>query len=579
MGAPSLTQLQTVVRESLQNSCDASTGAEPVRCQIRLRRLTPPQVDALRELLAELPADEVTRPQLQAVLGQDSPLVMEISDWGTSGLGGPTRADKAPPSGVASDFVNFIRNVGAARDTDQGGGTYGYGKTALYGMSACGTIIVDTLTTAEGAEERRLIGCHVGHTYDSDGVRYTGRHWWGQAAEDRLVEPLSGLDGSDFAGQLGLPARGVGETGTTVAILAPLLTHEDLTDAIGEIEEIILWFFWPKMVDLGQGASMEFLVGLGEDAARPVARPELHTPLDLLVDAFRKVRSGSGNEIRSKNPARRIGMFSARRGRRLPRRALVPPGTSIIPHTLSHIAVMRPVELVVRYYDGTPADHEGEEWGGVFICDSAHDVERAFADAEPPAHDDWMPENLPRGPAKTFVNVALRELKLIAAAGGEIPRAAAAAPGDVAPSLARVAERMGRLIPAIAPRPDRLSGRDVTPRPTAGRASAADPIFLELIERGDDLEALFLVELRNPTAQTVEFGAEAGLVIDGVLTREKRAPGGSVEVVGWSTLEGAVVGQGAHVPVDAGVTSEFRLRVTLPPGAAVGATIFAEVRP
>jgi hypothetical protein len=138
---------------------------------------------------------------------------------------------------------------------------------------------------------------------------------------------------------------------------------------------------------------------------------------------------------------------------------------------------------------------------------------------------------------------------------------------------------MGRLIPAVMPRAERTAVRSAPSRSSAGRASASDPFFLELIERGDNLEALFVVELCNPTARPVEFRAESGLVIDGVLTRETKAPGGQVEVVGWSTPEGVQIGDGATVAIDGGVTSELRLRVTLPQGAAVGASILAETRP
>ena len=71
---------------------------------------------------------------------------------------------------------------------------------------------------------------------------------------------------------------------------------------------------------------------------------------------------------------------------------------------------MRPVELVVKYLEGAALPDERLEWGGVFIASSEDDVERAFADSEPPAHDDWVPDSLSVRSAKTFVNVALREL-------------------------------------------------------------------------------------------------------------------------------------------------------------------------
>ena len=57
--------------------------------------------------------------------------VLEISDYGTTGLGGATDPSLVPEE-ESTDFVDFMRNIGTPRDTDKGGGTYGYGKSWLY---------------------------------------------------------------------------------------------------------------------------------------------------------------------------------------------------------------------------------------------------------------------------------------------------------------------------------------------------------------------------------------------------------------------------------------------------------------
>jgi hypothetical protein len=593
MGAPNLSLLQTVIRESLQNSCDAGAGEGPIRTLVRLRTLQADEVAALRETFADLPEGSPSRLAMAATLAQDTPLVMEICDWGTVGLGGPTRADEAPPDAARMDFVNFIRNVGAARDTDQGGGTYGYGKTALYLTSGCGAIVVDTLTlTAEGPQ-RRLIGCQLGEAYARDGVRYTGRNWWGEAAGEDLVEPLTGEAAVRLASRLGLPEREDGATGTSIMILDPDLGGETTHAAVSSIEEIILWFFWPKMIDAGAGPAMTFSLE-DQTGVRSVRHPDEVAPLDLFADAYRKLRSGGADvrEIRSQRPAQRLGRLAVRRGFRTPRirfRETDP----LIPHTCRHIAVMRPVELVVRYYEGRELPDERQEWAGVFICDSDPIVERAFADSEPPAHDDWIPENLPRGHAKTFVRVAIRELINVAAAAGGTARAAPGA-GAQGPSLARAADSMARLLGgAGAGHHDFAAGSggagargDTGGGATCGgsaggsrrggRARADAPVFISLEAAEGHVEALFDVRAANPTGAGAVLRARPGLVIDGVLTTETDAPRGQVRVLGWETQDGDTLGGGPVLDLAAESELRVRVRVAVPPGAVAGLAVDVE---
>ena len=133
-----------------------------------------------------------------------------------------------------------------------------------------------------------------------------------------------------------------------------------------------------------------------EELSMPV--PENVAPLDLFAKAMKAARAGSGNDLRtiaSQRPARHLGNLAIERGLRSARHPLV-TDHSLIPAASHHIALMRPVELVVKYLEGSPLPDERLEWAGVFLVSSDPEVERAFADAEPPAHDDWVPDNLPK---------------------------------------------------------------------------------------------------------------------------------------------------------------------------------------
>jgi hypothetical protein len=66
-------------------------------------------------------------------------------------------------------------------------------------------------------------------------------------------------------------------------------------------------------------------------------------------------------------------------------------------------------ELVVRYFERAELDVEGFQWAGVFKPVS--DVDDSFAMAEPPAHDDWVPNAVQAKPRRREVTVALRRIK------------------------------------------------------------------------------------------------------------------------------------------------------------------------
>src|SRR5262249_43374967 len=146
-------------------------------------------------------------------------------------------------------------------------------------------------------------------------------------------------------------------------------------------------------------------------------------PLDLFCKAMRAARQADGNEvvaIASLRPQKHLGYLAIERGLRSARIPLVEEG-SLFTAVSQHIALMRPIQLVVRYMKGSALPDENLEWAGVFLVDDDEEVERAFAFSEPPAHDDWVPGNLERGPPRTYVRVALGRLEAAAMAVGAPP--------------------------------------------------------------------------------------------------------------------------------------------------------------
>ena len=513
LGAPSLDPLQTVLREAVQNIADAALPETGPEIEIRLRRLTPDQRRTLAsQVIAELPQGRRSKDLLASMRSRKNLVVMEICDFGTLGLGGPTRSDRIPAGEKRTDFIDFLRNIGTPRDTEQGGGTYGFGKVALYRASKCSTIIVDTLPHAAGPGGRRLIGCHVGPSFQvpENGMhsRFTGRHWWGVAdPEDGIVDPITGRAAEDLASKLGLPERSRARSGTSIMVLDFDTTCEDLGLVGSEVIEGLLWNFWPRMMS-DTPANQRFTCRVEVDGSpRPIPSPEDFPPLDLFSKAMRAVRSGTGNDLRqisSLKPAKVLGTLAMERGLRAPRRPLV-AADSLFPTAAHHIALMRPIELVVKYLAGTPLPDERLEWAGVFVASREDEVERAFADSEPPAHDDWIPNNFPRNKAKSYVTIALRRLREIASEMG-LTATGQPASSDAGPPLARVAGRLGAALEGVggdgAGR-GRGTGRGRRARPV--RAKATAPLF----ERLEPTEAGPVAVFSTEVSQDARRGGSA----------------------------------------------------------------------
>src|SRR5439155_23069580 len=91
LGRPELDFLELFVRETVQNSWDARNADGPISFTLKGWQLRGRPLSTLREaVFAERPAEGLT---LNETLSQDPLPVLAVSDRGTAGLGGPTRAD------------------------------------------------------------------------------------------------------------------------------------------------------------------------------------------------------------------------------------------------------------------------------------------------------------------------------------------------------------------------------------------------------------------------------------------------------------------------------------------------------
>ena len=583
LGTPRHDRLKIALRESVQNSWDARVPDNgPLRFRIDLRTLGPEQVEVLRRsMLTEFPEQSPSTENLKTSLGTDSLRVLEISDFGTSGLGGPLRADVDADSEV-TDFVDFLRNVGSPRDKEHGGGTYGYGKTSLYVLSRCQLICVHTMAEVQGEPSERLMACCLGDPFSVSGRQFTGRHWWGRWADDEVVDPLLGAEASEIAAVLGLPDRRDEVFGTSILIIDPDLEHRSPEQAVDAVRESILWFFWPKLVRYEDGsAPMEFDVRL-DGEPNDVPSLESFGPFPLFTEAMQKLKAGDEDDvfdIECRNPIKGLGKLAVSRGFKKPRIEFdTGDENSEMPGHSSHIALMRPAELVVSYLTGERLPSELIEYGGVFICDDS--VESAFAASEPPAHDEWVPDYL-TGHDKTFVNVALRRIRerLKEFVVGRDPQPEGT---DLDPTaLGPLADSLGGLLigqagERVVPGEPTPGSHRTGPRSTGRvRPRVSRPVSAGLWEIKGTPCAVFRITVTTTRSELVSLGASAWVL---GLGEDRQNDDDGPRIVGWfdPADDGRRISKENHLTFDVEARRELLVAVSIPND--LGVTIDVRLR-
>ena len=403
LGRPQLSLFEVLAREAIQNSWDARFAGEDVRFAVDGREVTGDDRDRVAAALSTGLRDD-RLPELRKAIQQDSIALLVVSDRGTTGLGGPTRADVEAEDDGPRDFIAFVRNVGERRDKELGAGTFGFGKTIFYLISRTQSIVVYTRCRTDGGFQSRFIGCAVGESFRprQDGVirPHTGRHWWG-LQRDGVQEPLLDAEADEIASNFGVQPLVDDQTGTSIIIIDPAFAEP--AEDMRAIACAITWHAWPKM--LSEAEAMQFSVTWNGDEV-PIPDPEQTPPLDGFAAAYRRLKSGEPLECY--RPQQRLGRLALHRQPLRAQRpdypaAFEPPFQS----PAHHVALLRAPHFVVKYYPGDPLAGDVAEYAGVFLADE--EIDDVFAESEPPTHDDWVARQL-KGPARSFVNTTYTRL-------------------------------------------------------------------------------------------------------------------------------------------------------------------------
>ena len=363
-----------------------------------------------------------------------------IEDRKTKGLTGPIHISDDINEGTDSDYIDFVLKSGAKRDKALGGGTYGFGKTSFYKLSRISTIIIYTATRYKSKNTKRLIVRSIGNASPTK----TGVAFYGKKINEDTIEPLQGDEAINFAQSLGFNSFGNDETGTSIMVLFPNLgTNKDegLTDRNADqsfifIISTLYWNLWPKMFEYEDRLPINFKFFLDFKEYK-IFPPEDHPQLAYFVSSMieykkafsdKKYRKSEKNilleNIDHKSLKKHLGILSVVGhgdiNKNNPHQDkfqkelfnaifLNSPLNDEKDIRSNHIALMRNTELVITYLEGPPRE-EDKNYSGVFISDSSLEIDDAFSNSEPPAHDNWSEESV-TGIDKKIVSHAKRTIK------------------------------------------------------------------------------------------------------------------------------------------------------------------------
>lgn len=558
LGRPDMDPTVLLIREAAQNSWDAADPYYdgPVRFAVDLRSLGESARRLWRKALtADAPsADHLP---LREALDLSSANVLFISDRGTTGLGGPTRADE-DIAGAGHDYVSFVLNVGDPRDTDFGGGTYGFGKAVFYLASQASSIIVYTRCRDEGgAPESRLVGCALGASYTLGNWEYTGRHWYGHPISPTgVVEPLRNKEADDLARQLGFPTFEGDDLGTCIAVVAPNLRDDTPEQYVERIRLAILWHLWPKMLHGKTLPSMAFNVAYN-GISHEVPTPEDHPIISRFADCLTDLRAHGENVLHNRSLVGRILL----RAVYAPQPVIDDVGRDAgLEDAVCHCCLLRTPELVVEYRKGPPLTVQSAWYAGVFKVNEGFDD--VFALSEPPTHDAWSPQQL-EGPGRNVVRGTMRKIdELLRAKAAPVFVDQTAESGE---GFAGMSGFLGRL---LAPAPGGGAGTKA-PKVGGGGGSAAK-VRLKGAARWDEYEGrdVLIQSFEATTSVTVE--AETSVQVWGGGSREVEPPlGATVPVlVGWRDAAGRIFPPGP-LAVDSREGKQWEAIIVAPPDAVI----------
>lgn len=267
-GNSRLSLIDILVRESIQNSLDAYNKENDEQIKFYFDQIKFTDHLSLSRCIKKAMAvksNDSFFNRLNNRLCNGHHSIMVLSDKGTTGLSGPVKpGDKGwGDKGVRNNFSNLVYEIGQNHGAELAGGSFGFGKTIFYRLSASGLVMY----YSRSIEGQRLAFCMVSPEEQSQVQSSTGISWWGELIESDGIKYAIPLTDSNKikqilislnAEQFGLPENSFG---TSIFIFSPILTSVDENDSMANSHEqdfnhrikdafdsSVKRWYWPRML-------------------------------------------------------------------------------------------------------------------------------------------------------------------------------------------------------------------------------------------------------------------------------------------------------------------------------------------
>lgn len=426
--------LDTLVRETGQNSLDAAVDGSLVAMRYKLIELTKGtaacnefvNASGLESLISHVVAASEHKQKVGARLRSglenfqksDKVTLLRVDDYGTTGLYGresPRENDESNP------YYSLVRNnLDTSKATSTAGGSYGLGKAVNWSLSALLTVLVASELHPRYAggwprNKFRISGKAELSWHQMEGEAFAGPGWfsapdseyqsmWFDGAE---LVPLQ-LNRSDFVqGQDDRMRYG------TSLLIVGFAGDSSGPKVIEELERVIARNFWPAILEEQLAAQVEHEVD-GVTVKAVSVKPHQHVP--SLCDAYEKYVAGhlpaNDRPMPGDTVMRPVSLaLMPTKPSQKEVRPLPAPTTGdthlvvrIVPKAydesdadlIDSVALIRGRRMVVRYLAKKNLLVGGQSFHGLLLAglaaknaDNAMNVEEFLRAAEPPAHDKW----------------------------------------------------------------------------------------------------------------------------------------------------------------------------------------------
>lgn len=611
LGKPNLESWELFTRETLQNSWDArdtSSTQDGVTFAVDYVELDSNGGSAFRNFFGGgVPGLEALS-NLVSDRNRPVPLLL-VSDTGTSGLQGSTSAAANHGSNRREDFTAFIRNIGRPLSKEMKGGTYGFGKGVLFSMSDVDTVLVYSRTIDENFHPvNRFIAMANSESFEIDRNRFSGRHWWGEQATgesgNEYAEPFINEIADEFASLFQMDKHFSEDrpTGTTIAVISPRTSEQNISDVLTAIAESLTRWAWPHMVTrLEQLDPIDFSV---TNKGIPVAipDPEKDPLLSPFVKAYRTCVSEPEHtaaadaetewvdlglrrwvDIVSQRPLEVLGRLST-----VSTPAESIPKQSVLNDEFTHhVALIRNPRMVVTYWPG-PNSEDDRNYAGVFVAN--HNLDPFFAAAEPTAHDEWNAKSVdlndPKlrdaktGKARTRnpVNITFTRLKEFLKPGAHTAVRGADPHSD--PNVTAIANELGSIFSNAAGNSTQIISRKPSKPSTVKHSNGIKTTLhlSDLLASPSGTIAVFRAEVKRSSGASnneLSVTVEGAAVVDGRKFREAESGVVLPIPLGWLSES---LQSGRHASID---WEEIKGEVSaeIPAGAETWTGEFAFIQP